>query len=272
MTIQELIKSAIKKLSNSASPSLDGEVLLSHVLDKPKEYLLANPDKKIWPEDEKKFRVLLNRRSKGWPVPYLTNKQEFRGLKFHIDKNVLIPRPETEGLVEIVLKYIHNKNLKILDIGTGSGAIIVSLAKNLQGKFFASDISLKALKIAGQNAKDHKVQITFKQGSLLKPWKKQQFDIIVANLPYLSRQTDPSTKFEPKNSLIAKKNGLGLFEQLFRSLPSSLHSLPSFIFLEIGHSQAAAINKLAKKYLPAYQTKIYKDLSGRNRYAVLQLL
>lgn len=273
MTIHELINLATKKLSKvSTSPSLDGEVLLSHVLDKPKEYLLANPDKQINPKIEKQFKILLTRRATGWPVSYITKTKEFGKLQLYVDKNVLIPRPETEGLVELVLKMIdRNKPLRILDIGTGSGNIIISLAKLLpiaSSLFFASDISPKALAVAKKNAKLHKAKITFKQGSLLKPWSKQRFDVIVANLPYLEKETDPSTRFEPKGALIAKKKGLGLFEEFFNQL-YTLSPIPYTLFLEIGLTQGPAIKKLAKKFLPDFQTKIYKDLFGKTRYVVL---
>ncbi|HTL39694.1 MAG TPA: hypothetical protein VL306_02690, partial [Methylomirabilota bacterium] len=116
--------------------------------------------------------------------------------------------------------------------------------------------------------KQDSVSVTFKQGSLLKPWKNKHFDIIVANLPYLAQQTDPSTKFEPKPALIAKNKGLALYQELFQKL-SYLPSPPSSIFLELGHDQAKPIKKLAANFLPAYEIKISKDLAGRTRYAYL---
>jgi release factor glutamine methyltransferase len=200
MTIQELIQIAIKKLKNSTpastrrdlsrsrrggSPELDGEVLLSFVLKKPKEYLFAHPKKQVDPKSEKAYLRLINNRLLGWPVAYLTKHKEFFGLDFYVDKNVLIPRPETEGLVELVLGSlkIENRKLKILDIGTGSGCIIISLAKslyNLQPKtynlFYASDISRQAIKIARKNAKTHKTKVAFGVGNLLKPWGDENFD------------------------------------------------------------------------------------------------
>jgi release factor glutamine methyltransferase len=244
-------------------------------LDKPKEYLIINSDKIVSPKLEKKFHIFLTRRLSGWPVPYLTNNKEFNKLDFYVDTNVLIPRPETEGLVDLVLSKIKGqKSLSILDIGTGSGAIIISLAANYKlpttnYTFFASDVSPKALEVAKKNANQHKVKITFKQGSLLEPWKDQYFDIIVANLPYLAKQTDSSTKFEPQGALIAEKKGLALFEELFKQL-YNLQPTPYNLFLEIGHDQGLAIKKLAAKLLPAFKVQIMKDLSTRDRFAVLQ--
>ncbi len=298
MTVRELLNLAAKRLSRSksASPDLDAEVLLSHVLDKPKEYLLANPGQTVSQKLEKRFHIFLTRRLMGWPVAYLAKKKEFYGLGFYVDENVLIPRPETEGLVELAMKTIGIKNgLNILDVGTGSGNIIVSVAKKLGSKnrYFASNISPAALLIAKKNAKQHKVKIIFKHGSLLTPWKKQHFDIIVANLLYLAEETDASTKFEPKQALIAEKKGLGLLEELFKQISfvipakagiqtksslsgsrikSGMTRAPQFLFLEIGETHGPAIKKLVKKYLPAFETKIYKDLSGFERFAILQNL
>jgi release factor glutamine methyltransferase len=289
MTIHDLIKIAVKKLTNSTSPTLDGEVLLSFVIKKPKEYLLANPKGLVDPKLEKTYLRLINKRLLGWPVAYLVKHKEFYNLDFYVDKNVLIPRPETEGLVELTLDQIKDlrlrikekRPLKILDVGTGSGCIIISLGKflyNLQPKsynLFASDLSPRAIKIAKKNAKTHKVKVTFVDGNLLEPWGDEQFDYIVANLPYLARESDPSTKFEPKGALIAAKKGLKLYEELFRSLRirsfdrTTKQSLPQGIFVEIGRDQGRLIRKLANKYLPEYKAKTYKDLFGRTRYASL---
>jgi release factor glutamine methyltransferase len=270
MTIREILNLAQNRLkTKSTSPHLDAEVLLSHVLDKSKEYILLNPEKELSVKAEKQFKILLSRRAAGWPVPYLTNHREFFGLDFYVDKNVLIPRPETEELVDLVLQQIKGSPLKILDVGTGSGCIIISLAKNKpQNKYFASDISEHALKVAQKNTKTHKVNITFKRSDLLSNWSKQPFDTIVANLPYLAKETDPSTKFEPRRALVAEKLGLNLIEKLLKQV-STLESLPSSLFLEIGHDQGSKIKNLTTKLLPGYETKILRDLSKRIRFAVL---
>src|SRR5258708_1160646 len=286
MTIHDLINLGIKKLTISASRALDAEVLLSFVLNKPKEFFLANPSQKIDPKMEKKFLMLINRRLLGWPVAYLTKSKEFYKLKLYVDKNVLIPRPETEGLVELAmeeikglrLKFKDKKPLRILDVGTGSGNIIISLGKQLRTlspvphtQLFASDISPKTIVVARKNAKLHKVKIKFADGHLLEPWGKQRFDVIIANLPYLAKLVDPSTKHEPIGALVAAKKGLKLYQELFKQL-RTLSPIPCTLFIEIGRDQGLPIKKLAKKLLPAFKTKIYKDLSGRDRYAVISSL
>jgi release factor glutamine methyltransferase len=297
MNIQKLLNFGVKKLSKTSdSPALDAEVILSHLLDKTKEYLATNPDEKVAQKQEEKYKILINRRLLGWPVAYITKQKEFFGLKFYVDENVLIPRPETEGLIELVLAQVKSKkHFSILDIGTGCGAIIVSIAKSLNSafaseakqslskskiasslrssqrqkyQFFASDVSKKSLAIAKKNTEFHNVKITFKQGSLLVPWKNQNFDILIANLPYLEKQTHPSTQFEPKKALIAKEKGLQLYKKLFEQI-STLHPLPSTLFLEIGHDQGPQIKKLAKVFLPEYKLETFKDLQGRSRYVRL---
>ncbi len=276
MTIHDLINLGIKKLKTSPSPALDSEVLLSHFINKPKEYLLTNPHKKVDPKLEKKFLTAINRRLLGWPVAYLIKEKEFYKLKFYVDKKVLIPRPETEGLVDLTIKFARsskNDRFKILDLGTGSGNIIVTLAKMMGSKYqyFASDISPQAITIAQKNAKLHKVKVKFADGNLLEPWGKQRFDIIVANLPYLAKLVDPSTKYEPLGALVAAKKGLKLYEELFKQI-RPLSTKPHALFLEIGRDQGHLIKKLAAKLLPVYKTRVYKDLFGRDRYGVLQLL
>ncbi len=269
MIVRELINQAVKQLKNkSTSPLLDAEVLLTFVWKKSKEYLAANFTESVPQPVEQQFQKLIDKRAKNWPVAYLTGEKYFHGLKFKVNPNVLIPRPVTEQLVDWVLEKLKiiNYKLKILDVGTGSGCIIISIAKNSHGhKFFASDISAKALAVAKQNSRFHKTKITFKQGSLLKPWKNQRFDIIIANLPYLPKRTDASTKFEPTQALVAKQQGLALIEKLFQQIIDT-----RLILLEIGHNQGQAIKKLAKRYLPAYRIQVIKDFTNRTRYAILE--
>lgn len=275
------IKHALNLGYNKTKSTLDAEVLLSFVLEKPKVYLYSNPEKKLSRKILNTYLALIKQRTKGVPVAYLTGGKEFFGLKFKINKNVLIPRPETETLVDLVLKgvKVKGKGLRILDLGTGSGAIIISLAKAMATLsprpytlFYASDISQKALVVARKNARLHQVRITFKQGSLLSPWKNQKFDIIVANLPYgwkaWKNNTSAATvglKFEPQEALFTGKKGLALIEKLLRQI-STLHPEPCTLFLEFDPRQTSQIKNLALKHLPGFEIKIYKDLAGRNRF------
>ncbi|MBI2607266.1 MAG: peptide chain release factor N(5)-glutamine methyltransferase [Candidatus Doudnabacteria bacterium] len=324
----------------------DAAILLGFVLKKDpayrqtgKVFLFSHPEKQLTRKQTKKFDRLIKSRQEGVPLAYLTGEKEFFGLKFFVNKKVLIPRPETETLVEIILNKIRGRPykkrspiiepLKILDLGTGSGNIIVSIARNVMTKpayrtdrqshlrdrhalrardrflFFASDISKRALAVAKKNARRHQVsakggKITFKQGSLLEPWKNQGFDIIVANLPYGWKEWKNNTsaetvglKFEPQNALFTKKNGLAIYEKFFEQIakyynppqsplilrgdetastpPLKIRGgrgelLPKLIALEFDPRQLQQIKKLAEKFLPAYEIQISKDLSGRPRF------
>jgi release factor glutamine methyltransferase len=209
--ISELKKNKVDQLESSAN------FLLRRVLDVNKAYLVSCFDRKLNLIQEKKFRKWIQRRSKYEPVWYISGRVEFFGQDFYVNKNVLIPRPETELMVEKVLKQIQNqknkkqKGFKILDMGTGSGAIILSLIKKLEdyssrkqnesrslkrshlssnNSYYASDISSEALVVAKKNAKNLGLysKIKFKKGNLFASWLGQKFDLIVANLPYIPHE------------------------------------------------------------------------------------
>jgi release factor glutamine methyltransferase len=268
MTFFELLNFASKKFGKTSdSPALDAEVLLCFVLKKEKSFLFANPEKKISKSQEIKFLKLISLCRAGIPIAYLTGSKEFLGFKFKINKDVLIPRPETELLVEKAEQAalsLHSDNLRILDVGTGSGCIIVSLAKKLgkNNKYFATDISPKALIIAKKNARKFGTKISFKKANLIKGLNTE-VDMIVANLPYLKTQTQP-TKFEPKIALVSQDEGLSLIK-IFISQIGKLTSKPKFVFLEIGFNQGALVKNLGA---PHYGVEILKDLAGKNRLAV----
>jgi len=292
MLIKEIINFGFKKLSGTPSPHLDSDILLSHVIKKPREFLYSHPEKKLTPTQVAKFRKLLSRRSKGEPVAYLTGHKEFYGLDFYVDKNVLVPRPETELLVDEAAEELRIrdqesgfKKTAVIDIGTGSGNIIISLAKKLKNcsiKYFAVDISQKALNVAKKNAIKHKIsgRIKFLHGSLLKPFLNKKLEIgnwklvILANLPYLSQkqyQQSPSIKFEPKTALVAAENGLALYKKLFQQTKDIACYVPNVTyFLEIDLSQTKSIRRLAKTILPNFNLQIKKDLAGRDRLVVLK--
>jgi len=272
MTIKNLIKIHPQKLlTKSESPLLDTELLIAKALKQPKEYLYKNPRKKLTTNQLNNFKALFNRRLKGEPIAYILGYQEFFNLKFKVNKHVLIPRPETETLVEQVIKYTKKNKIKsIADIGTGSGAIIIALAKNLKSEFYSTEISDKALSIAKQNAKTHKVKINFYKGNLLEPLKNKKLDIITANLPYLTTQElkNPSIAEEPKLALDGGKDGLNIFIEFFQHL-KQYKLKPKAIFLEIGYKQAQDLKKISKIYLPTYKHEIKKDLCGLDRILII---
>ncbi|MDP3043743.1 MAG: peptide chain release factor N(5)-glutamine methyltransferase [bacterium] len=308
MIINQILEEAIKKLSNKKilSAHLDAEILLSHIIKKPREYLLAHPEKKLTQKQVSSFKFQVSRRLKGEPVAYITGHKEFYGLDFFVDKNVLIPRQETELMVdEIMEQGTRNKEQgTIIDIGTGSGCIIITLAKNLNSKFkiqnskfFATDISKPVLAIARKNAKLHNVHkdIKFFQGDLLKPiinnfskfpgraprsgaGKIQNSKLIItANLPYLTPaqiKNSPSIKYEPKLALSAGADGLKYYRKLFKQIKNvscSMFRVPCFVLCEIDPSQTTKIKQLINKELLSSQIQIKKDLRGLNRMVICSI-
>jgi len=269
MTIEKAQKWANKILNqkNIFSSALDAEILLAFVLKKPKEYLYAHPFNNLTIQQFNNFKKLISRRIKHEPVAYITGHKEFYGLNFLVNKKVLIPRPETELLVEETIKIVNNltikqfSNLAIFDVGTGSGCIAIALAKNLpRAKIIATDISKSALRLAKQNARRHGVspQITFLRGNLLEPILKipnfkfliSNF-IIVANLPYLTtkewqRSQPEIRKYEPRQALDAGPDGLKYFRELFEQI-ITYNLQPKSLIFEIGYNQAPKIKKLTAK-------------------------
>jgi len=254
----------------------DAEVILAHVLKNDRAWLFANPDFELSRLQLTTYNLLLARRAKHWPVAYLTGHKEFYGLEFRVTPDVLIPRPETEMLVELARERIENRELrikKIIDLGTGGGAIIISLAKSLRNsklKFSATDISPKALQNAKQNARRHGVEkrIKFIKSDLLRNLK---FDIrnslLVSNLPYLTPaqvKANPDLKHEPRSALVAGPDGLKYYRKLFEQL-SKFYIQNSIFLLEHDPSQKNKLAALVKKSLPNSRTKFHRDFSGRWR-------
>lgn len=281
MTIKQVLSKATKSLAKtSKTPSLDAEVLLQFTLKIEKHKLFQDLAENISPRQLKIFNKLVSRRKKSEPIAYLINNKEFFGLDFYVDKRVLIPRPETEILVEEALK-IARKNkkdkLSIVDVGTGSGCIAVSLAKNLSnGKIFAIDKSLSALKVAKKNINKHKLnsKIKLMHGNLLAPLKNK-VDIIVANLPYLTLEQIKATeesvrKYEPVMALLAGKKETALYEKLLGQAPHYINK-NGIILLEIDPLFRNKTINLIKKYLPASRISIKRDLAQKERVAIIKL-
>ncbi len=274
MTSKQALIWAQKKLKASKTASLDAEVLLAFVLKKSKEFLYTHPEKTLTSQQAQRLKFLINRRAKGEPVAYLTNHKEFYGLDFYVDKRVLIPRPETELLVEEVIKFVNKKKTTIADIGTGSGCIAITLKKYLpQATIYATDISKPALAVAKKNAKKHQVKIKFLPGDLLKPLVRKrnvdvslaEIDIVVANLPYLPF----SLKYEPQRALKAGRYGLKTYQEFFEQIKKGAVN-PQIIFCEINNLYLSPLKNLLKKYFPSSQFKIKKDLAGLSRILIIK--
>jgi release factor glutamine methyltransferase len=235
----------------------DAEALLLNVLRKDapatnQAWLIAHPDEYPGSEGVARFRALVKRRCAGEPIQYITGETEFYGLAFHVNRDVLIPRPETEHLVEKAIAFARGlARPRILDVGTGSGAIAIALAVNLPAaQIIATEISAPALVVARRNAERHGVAdcVHFLEGDLLSSVAGQQFDLIVSNPPYVAQADRDSLSaevrdFEPAQALFAGGDGLDLYRRL---IPAAFGPLVSggFVVLEIGYGQQLAIEKL----------------------------
>lgn len=258
---------ALKKSSHS--PELDSMLLLAYTLNTSKEFILSHTTNILSAKELKLFNELISRRARGEPIAYITGHKEFFGLDFIVTPDVLIPRPETEGLVELVLAYLpatYAPPPTLIDIGTGSGCIAVTLAKERPGtRIIATDVSKKALAIARKNAQIHQTekQIAFLHSDLL--FALPSFDILIANLPYLTDKQiseNPSLTYEPRTALAGGANGFALFKQLVYQIKKMPHP-PEAIFLEIDPAQAG---DLKSTFAPLGIPRLHRDLRGDIRY------
>lgn len=221
--------------------------------------------------DSDKLEEGVNKLNQGIPVQYIVGNVEFYGSIIEVNKKVLIPRFETEELVDRVIKKLKNKNdLDIVDLGTGSGCIAISLAKNLNSNVDAVDISKEALEIAKKNAINNNVNINFYLGDMLNPLNKK-YDVIISNPPYIAYDEeimDIVKNNEPHLALYADNEGLYYYEKILKNVKNYLKK-NYLIAFEIGYKQAKKIELLANTYLTCKVT-IEKDLSGKDRYIFIE--
>jgi release factor glutamine methyltransferase len=282
----------IQKKYSKIIDLLDFELIIAAVLKKPREFVLSHPEYKIPKFKIENLKLKISRRRRGEPLAYILGHKEFYGLDFKVSKNVLIPRPETELLVDLAINNLqpttNNKQQKIviIDVGTGSGNIIISIACSMKHatynkiKLYGIDISKKALKVAKQNAKFHKVdkKIKFLKGDLLEPIIKKCYMlhvtcymIIVANLPYVSKKiyfSSPTIKHEPRLALLSSKEGLLHYTKLLCQIKKLLVTCYMFhvtCFMEISPEQKTKLARMIKFYFPKAKMKFHRDLSGKWR-------
>ncbi len=218
------------------------------------------------------INVAIKRLKNNEPVQYIVGNVDFYGNIINVDKRVLIPRFETEGLVEIALKYLSNSSIDVVDVGTGSGCIAITLKKKLPNiNMDAVDISSDALALANENAKLNNVDINFIQGNILEPLTKK-YDCIISNPPYISydeKIMDIVKNNEPNIALYADDNGLYFYKEILKNCKNYLKK-QYYIFFEIGYNQGKQIKNIALKYLnKPFKIEIKKDLQGFDRYIII---
>jgi release factor glutamine methyltransferase len=278
MILSEALQSATQTLLKTRidDASFEAELLLGHVLRMTKTQLYTEPERVLTSAETRHLWRLVQRRLDHEPTAYISGHCEFYGIDFCIDHHTFIPRPETELLVEKAVELAHRisrsgKRITIADIGTGCGAIAISLALALpQAKIYATDISASALQVAEINCRRHGVnsQVELLQGNLLEPLP-QPVDMIVANLPYIKgcefKDLSPEIiNFEPMLALAGGEDGLDKIQQMMEQMLGKLNSGACFL-LEIGQGQGGMVTSLIKSYSPQANVELISDLGGIER-------
>lgn len=278
MKISEVLQKGffILKEKNIEFPKLKSRLLIEYLLDKNSQYIIVNDMKELNEEDEKKYFEYINKLVEGYPIEYITNKKEFMKMNFYVNENVLIPRQDTEILVEEVIEIAKRINAKkILDLCTGSGAIAVSLAKYLpETDIYAIDISSEALEVAQKNANINNVKVNFINSDIFENLKEKEFDIIVSNPPYIKTEVCESlnkeVKKEPLIALDGGNDGLHFYKKIIEQCDKYLKK-DGFLCLEIGYDQKDEVVNIINEKLNFKDTYSKKDLYNNDRIVVTKL-
>jgi release factor glutamine methyltransferase len=277
-TILEILQWTINYFREKGiqNPRLTAEVLLAHTLHQDRLSLYVHHDQPLEAEERSRFKTLVKQKMQGTPTQYLTSKQEFWSLEFQVAPGVLIPRPETEHLVEAAIAVAAQfPQPAIVDVGTGSGNIAISLKKEIpHAEVYASDISEAALEIAKRNAGnllDGESRIIFRQGDLLQPFSGNTFDLIISNPPYVNAAEYETLsceirEHEPKLALYAGEEGLDVYQKLIPQAQSYLNS-HGYVLVEIGYGQKDAVINIFQEHGFAIQDVI-KDYAGIDRVVI----
>ena len=280
MTIKETIRKGmiILKTNNVTEPNIKSRLIMQFVLNKPREYLVVYDKEKLTLRQEVNYFKAIKKLCNGIPIQHITNRKEFMKMTFFVDENVLIPRPDTEILVEEVIKIAKKINArKILDLCTGSGAIAISLAKYIdKSNITAVDISDKALNVAKLNAKNNEVEdrITFVESDLFKNLKKEKYDIIVSNPPYIKKEVlkklDKEVQKEPKLALDGGYDGLDFYRKIIKNADEYL-KFNGYLCFEIGYDQKEDVENLLKEQEKYINITCKKDLCDNDRVVIAKL-
>ncbi|MBE8577275.1 peptide chain release factor N(5)-glutamine methyltransferase [Vibrio sp. OPT18] len=273
-TVESALKAAIVKLQegDNTSPSIDAAVLLCHALDKPRSYLLTWPEKHLTSEQESEFNALLKRRLTGEPVAYIIGEREFWSLPLKVSPSTLIPRPDTERLVEVALDKTYGKQGAILDLGTGTGAIALALASEMPNRQVTGiDLRPEAQQLATENAQRLNItNATFLHGSWFEPLSSEdvvKFSLIVSNPPYIEKNgphlSQGDVRFEPITALVAEEKGLADIRYISENARGFLEN-EGWLAFEHGYDQGLAVREIMQA-LGYLDVVTEKDYGGNDR-------
>lgn len=280
MNIKQALEEAknILKSNNFEDSNIIAKELLSYVLKKDKVYLTINLDNDLTDIEYVEFTKYIEQIIDGKPLQYITQKQEFMGMEFFVNEDVLIPQPDTEILVETVLdicKRYGKQSLRILDLCTGSGAIAISLSKILNTQVFASDVSTKALEVAEKNNVLNNSKVEFIESNLFEQINGEKFDIIVSNPPYIKNEEIKSlskqVQNEPYIALAGGEDGLDFYRKIIDEAYKHINK-NGYLCLEIGYDQKEDLIKLIKQNENYEYENCIKDLSNNDRCIIVKIV
>ncbi|MFH1711918.1 MAG: peptide chain release factor N(5)-glutamine methyltransferase [Patescibacteria group bacterium] len=283
----QLKETAHEKRQTKLNPMLDAQILLAECLKRPTSYLFAHFEDELPEIVTEKFHRMIERRMRHEPVAYIIGRKDFYGRPFFVNPSVLIPRPETEQLIEKAIEHIRPTSL-VFDIGTGSGIIAITLAKETEQPVIATEINAKALAVAKYNTEAHQAEhmISFLPGSLMEPYLEKNMKttgpqhqaIIIANLPYARIAQWPTldpdiVNYEPRNAIISGVDGLDLYHSLLSQIQEHRDLFPSEteILFEIDPSQEISAPSLVRDHFPASDVEVLKDLASKPRIVIAKI-